>query len=95
MVETSGRYKGRKLDAGLKFILPFVDRIAARETIREKVIDIPPQISITKYNLAITVDAVVYWQIIDLEKAYYKVNDIQSAIVNLVLTQIRTEMGKL
>ncbi len=45
--------------------------------------------------MAITVDAVVYWQIIDLEKAYYKVNDIQSAIVNLVLIQIRTEMGKL
>ncbi|MGD1699319.1 SPFH domain-containing protein [Dapis sp. BLCC M229] len=54
MVETSSRYKGRKLDAGLKFIIPFVDRITSRETIREKVLDIPPQLCITRDNLAIT-----------------------------------------
>ncbi len=62
---------------------------------REKVLDIPAKLSITRDNLAITIDAVVYWQIIDIEKAYYKVDNIQSAIVNLVLTQILAEMGKL
>ena len=45
LVETSGIYKGKKLDAGLKFIIPFVDRIADQETIGEKVLDIPPQLS--------------------------------------------------
>ncbi|MGB3511240.1 MAG: SPFH domain-containing protein [Microcoleaceae cyanobacterium] len=95
LVETLGRYNGRKLDAGLKFIIPFLDRISYKQTIREKVLDIPPQPCITRDNVAISVDAVVYWRIMDLEKAYYKVEDLQSAMVNLVLTQIRTEMGKL
>ncbi len=95
LVETLGRYNGRKLDAGLKFVVPFIDRIAYQETIREKVLDIPPQPCITKDNVAISVDAVVYWRIMDLEKAYYKVENLQSAMVNLVLTQIRAEMGKL
>ena len=95
LVETLGRYNGRKLDAGLKFVIPFLDRISYKETIREKVLDIPPQPCITRDNVAISVDAVVYWRIMDLEKAYYKVENLQSAMVNLVLTQIRAEMGKL
>ncbi|NEP86559.1 MAG: SPFH/Band 7/PHB domain protein [Okeania sp. SIO2C2] len=95
LVETLGKYNGRKLDAGLKFIIPFLDRISYQETIREKVLDIPPQPCITRDNVAISVDAVVYWRIMDLEKAYYKVEDLKSAMVNLVLTQIRAEMGKL
>ncbi len=95
LVETLGKYNGRKLDAGLKFVIPFLDRISYQETIREKVLDIPPQPCITRDNVAISVDAVVYWRIMDMEKAYYKVENLQSAMVNLVLTQIRAEMGKL
>ena len=95
MVETLGRYNGRKLDAGLKFIIPFLDKISYKETIREKVLDIKPQPCITRDNVAISVDAVVYWRIMDMEKAYYKVENLQSAMTNLVLTQIRAEMGKL
>lgn len=95
LVETLGRYNGRKLDAGLKFIIPFCDRISYQQTIREKVLDIPPQPCITRDNVSITVDAVIYWRIMNLEKAYYKVENLQSAMVNLVLTQIRAEMGKL
>ncbi|HEY9294951.1 MAG TPA: paraslipin, partial [Phormidium sp.] len=64
-------------------------------TIRERVLDIPPQQCITRDNVSITADAVVYWRILDLEKAYYKVENLHSAMVNLVLTQIRSEMGKL
>ncbi|NEP78174.1 MAG: SPFH/Band 7/PHB domain protein [Okeania sp. SIO3C4] len=95
LVETLGKYNGRKLDAGLKFVIPFLDRISYQETIREKVLDIPPQPCITRDNVAISVDAVVYWRIMDLEKAYYKVENLKSAMTNLVLTQIRAEMGKL
>ena len=95
LVETLGKYNGRKLDAGLKFIIPFLDKISYQGTIREKVLDIKPQPCITRDNVAISVDAVVYWRIMDMEKAYYKVENLQSAMTNLVLTQIRAEMGKL
>ncbi|MGK7884361.1 MAG: SPFH domain-containing protein [Crocosphaera sp.] len=94
LVERLGSYN-KKLSPGLNFIVPFIDRVVYQETIREKVIDIPPQSCITKDNVSITVDAVVYWRIMDMEKAYYKVESLQSAMVNLVLTQIRSEIGKL
>jgi len=94
LVERLGSYN-KKLSPGLNFIVPFFDRVVYKETVREKVIDIPPQSCITKDNVSITVDAVVYWRIMDMEKAYYKVESLQSAMVNLVLTQIRSEIGKL
>ncbi len=94
LVERLGVYD-RKLEPGLRFVIPVIDRVAYRETIREKVLDIPPQPCITRDNVSITVDAVVYWRIVDMEKAYYKVQNLQNAMVNLVLTQIRTEMGQL
>jgi regulator of protease activity HflC (stomatin/prohibitin superfamily) len=94
LVERLGVYD-RKLEPGLKFVVPVLERVAYQGTIRERVLDIPPQPSITRDNVSITVDAVVYWRIMDMEKAYYKIQDLQSAMVNLVLTQIRAEMGKL
>jgi regulator of protease activity HflC (stomatin/prohibitin superfamily) len=95
LVETLGRYSGKKLKPGLNYTIPFIDRVVYKQTVREKVLDIPPQQCITRDNVSISVDAVVYWRIVDLEKAYYKVENLQSAMVNLVLTQIRAEMGKL
>lgn len=95
LVERLGKYSGKKLEPGLNFMVPVVDRVVFKETIREKVLDIPPQKCITCDNVSISVDAVVYWRIMDMEKAYYKVEDLQAAMVNLVLTQIRSEMGKL
>ena len=95
LVETLGRYSGKKLKPGLNYTVPFVDQVVYKQTVREKVLDVPPQQCITRDNVSISVDAVVYWRIVDLEKAYYKVEDLQSAMVNLVLTQIRSEMGKL
>ncbi|HEY9882040.1 MAG TPA: stomatin-like protein, partial [Thermosynechococcaceae cyanobacterium] len=94
LVERLGVYD-RKLEPGLKFVVPVLERVAYQGTIRERVLDIPPQPSITRDNVSITVDAVVYWRIMDMEKAYYKIQDLQFAMVNLVLTQIRAEMGKL
>lgn len=94
LVERLGSYD-RKLSPGLSFVIPGLDRVAFQETIREKVLDIPPQGCITRDNVSITADAVVYWRIVDMEKAYYKVQNLQSAMVNLVLTQIRAEMGQL
>ena len=94
LVERLGSYN-KKLSHGLNFVTPFIDSVVYRETIREKVLDIPPQQCITRDNVSITVDAVVYWRIVDMEKAYYKVENLKSAMVNLVLTQIRSEMGQL
>ncbi len=94
LVERLGSYD-RKLSHGLNFTVPMLDRIVFQETIREKVLDIQPQPCITRDNVSITVDAVVYWRIVDMQKAFYKVENLRAAMVNLVLTQIRAEMGKL
>ncbi|MEM7063770.1 MAG: SPFH domain-containing protein [Cyanobacteria bacterium P01_B01_bin.77] len=95
LIESLGRYNGKKLKPGLNFTVPFIDKMVYKQTIREKVLDVPPQQCITRDNVSIAVDAVVYWRIVDLEKAYYKVEDLKAAMVNLILTQIRAEMGQL
>jgi regulator of protease activity HflC (stomatin/prohibitin superfamily) len=94
LVERLGGYN-KRLEPGVNLIVPFIDKVVYRETIREKVLDIPPQQCITRDNVSISADAVVYWRIVDMEKAYYKVENLRMAMVNLVLTQIRAEMGKL
>jgi regulator of protease activity HflC (stomatin/prohibitin superfamily) len=94
LIESLGSYK-KTLGPGLNFVTPFIDKVVYHETTREKVLDVPAQSCITRDNVSISVDAVVYWRIVDMYKAYYKVENLQSAMVNLVLTQIRSEMGKL
>ncbi|AFY37380.1 SPFH domain, Band 7 family protein [[Leptolyngbya] sp. PCC 7376] len=94
LIESLGSYK-KTLGPGLNFVTPFIDKVVYHETTREKVLDVPAQSCITRDNVSISVDAVVYWRIVDMYKAYYKVESLQSAMVNLVLTQIRSEMGKL
>jgi len=94
IVATFGKYKC-KLSAGPHFLIPIVDSVVYRASLREQVLDVPPQQCITKDNVAITADAVVYWRITDSAKAYYKVQNLVQAMTNLVLTQIRAELGKL
>ncbi|GAX35109.1 SPFH domain-containing protein [Nodularia sp. NIES-3585] len=94
LVERLGSYN-QKLGPGLNFVIPFLDKIVYKQTIREKVLDIPPQKCITRDNVGIEVDAVVYWRIVDMEKAWYKVENLHAAMTTLVLTQIRSEMGQL
>ncbi|WP_017306255.1 SPFH domain-containing protein [Spirulina subsalsa] len=94
LVERLGQYN-KKLTPGLNFIVPVVDSIVVEETTREKVLGIDPQNAISKDNVSLRVDAVVYWQIIDLEKTFYVVEDITSAIENLVVTTLRSAIGRL
>lgn len=94
LVERVGSFR-KRLDPGLNVIVPGLDRIVFQDTLRLKVLDIAPQSCITADNVSITVDAVVYWQIVDMERAYYKVQNLEFAMVNLVQTQIRGEIGKL
>lgn len=94
LVATFGKYN-RKLLPGPNFIIPVIDSIAYKGSIKEQVLDVPPQQCITRDNVAITADAVVYWRIMDMEKAFYRVEDLRQAMTNLVLTQIRAELGNL
>ncbi len=89
-----GKYK-RKLNPGVNFIIPVVDSIVCRRSVKEQVLDIPPQECITKDNVKLTADAVVYWRIVDMVKAHYKVENLVDAMTNLVRTQIRNEIGNL
>jgi regulator of protease activity HflC (stomatin/prohibitin superfamily) len=94
LVERLGRYH-RKLSPGLNFIVPMLDTIVWEDTTREQVLDIPPQEAITKDNIALQVDAVVYWRILELQQTYYQVEDIEKALANLVTTTVRAEIGQL
>jgi len=94
LVERLGKFD-RQLQPGLSFVLPVVETVVSHESLKERVLDIPPQQCITCDNVAIEVDAVVYWQLLEHARAYYAVDNLQAAMVNLVLTQIRAEMGKL
>lgn len=94
LVERLGKYH-KKLEPGLNYIVPFLDKIAVEDTTREQVLDIEPQQAITKDNISVEVDAVLFWQILDLEKAYYAVEDVETALENLVLTTLRSTIGDL
>ncbi|MFB2892159.1 SPFH domain-containing protein [Aerosakkonemataceae cyanobacterium BLCC-F50] len=92
LVERLGKYH-RTLKPGLHFIVPFLDTIVWEESMREQVLDIHPQEVITKDIFSIKVDAVVYWRIMDVKRAYYEIEDLQVAIENLVLTTLRSKIG--
>lgn len=94
LVERLGKYK-RTLKPGLNFVIPLLERIVVEESSREKVLDIAPQQVITKDNVSLKVDAVVYWQITKLENTFYKVEDIEESVETLVLTTLRAEIGQL
>ncbi len=93
-VERFGRYT-RTLQPGLTFIIPFVDRVGYQMNMRERVIDIPSQDVITKDNAMVTADAVVFIQVIDARQAAYEVNNLDNAIKNLCLTNVRTVVGSM
>jgi len=85
----------RQLKPGLNFKIPFIDKVAFVHNLREQVIEIPPQTGVTKDNVLIQVDGVIYVQVIDPQRASYNVENYQEAIINLAQTTMRSEIGKL
>jgi regulator of protease activity HflC (stomatin/prohibitin superfamily) len=83
------------LPPGLHFIIPFFDRVAYRHETREQVIDIPSQSCITRDNIQVDVDGLVYLQVLDPQKASYGIEDYRRASINLAQTTMRSEIGKL
>ena len=93
LVERFGKYKASR-DPGLQFIVPFIDRMR-RVDMREIVVDVPPQEVITKDNVVVTVDAVVYYQATDPVKLVYNVQNFVLAATKLAQTNLRNVVGDL
>ncbi|NCF83133.1 MAG: SPFH/Band 7/PHB domain protein [Proteobacteria bacterium] len=93
-VERFGRYT-KTLDPGLHIIIPVFDQIGARMNMMETVLDVQTQVVITKDNAMVSVDGVVFFQVLSAARAAYEVNNLTHAIVNLTMTNIRTVMGSM
>lgn len=93
-VQRFGRYT-RTLTPGLNIIVPFIDRIGARMNIMEQVLDIPRQEVITRDNASVSSDAVTFYQILNAAESAYQVANLELALLNLTMTNIRSVMGSM
>jgi regulator of protease activity HflC (stomatin/prohibitin superfamily) len=94
VIENLGKYS-RTLQAGFHVLIPFVERVAYRHSLKEQAVDIHEQICITKDNVQVGVDGVLYLQVLDPQRASYGIMDYQFAISQLAQTTLRSEMGKI
>lgn len=93
-IERFGRFT-RSLPPGLHIIIPLIDRVGRQMNMMEQVKDVPSQEIITRDNVMVTVDGVVYYQVLSASKAAYEIDDVDAAIVNLTMTNIRSVMGSM
>jgi|TARA_B110000438_G_scaffold254603_1_gene260946 regulator of protease activity HflC (stomatin/prohibitin superfamily) len=94
VIERFGKFKGVQ-EAGLNFLIPFIDSVAADRSLKEQAVDVPSQSAITKDNISLTVDGVLYFRVLDPYKATYGVDDYVFAVTQLAQTTMRSELGKM
>ena len=94
IVELLGKYS-RTLSAGFHILVPFMENIAYKHSLKERAIDIPEQICITKDNVQVGIDGVLYLQVLDAARASYGISDYNFAISQLAQTTLRSEIGKI
>ena len=94
IVERLGKYS-RTLDAGFHILIPFIDKIAYKQNLKEQAIDVASQICITRDNIAVEVDGILYLQVIDPQKASYGIDNYKFAVVQISQTTMRSIIGKM
>jgi regulator of protease activity HflC (stomatin/prohibitin superfamily) len=94
IIERLGKYNST-LEAGFHILIPFVDKIAYKHTLKEQALDVPSQVCITRDNISVEVDGILYLQVIDPMKASYGINNYQFAATQLAQTTMRSVIGKL
>lgn len=94
IVERLGKY-AKTLDAGFHILIPFVDRVAYKHTLKEEAIDVPSQACVTRDNIQVVVDGVLYLQVVDPKLASYGINDYRYASMQLAQTTLRSVVGKI
>ncbi len=93
-IERFGRYT-RTLEPGLNLITPFIERVGARMNVMEQVLNVPTQEVITKDNASVSADAVAFYQVLNAAQSAYQVANLENAILNLTMTNIRSVMGSM
>lgn len=94
VIERFGKYS-RTLESGLNFLVPFIEQIGADRSLKEQAVDVPSQGAITRDNITLTVDGVLYFRVLDPVKASYGVDDYGFAVTQLAQTTMRSEIGKM
>jgi regulator of protease activity HflC (stomatin/prohibitin superfamily) len=94
IIERLGKYS-TTLEAGFHILMPFVDRVAYKHTLKEQAVDVPPQDCITRDNIAVEVDGILYMQVVDPKKASYGIDNYRFASTQLAQTTMRSVIGKL
>lgn len=94
VVERFGKYN-KTMEAGLNFLLPFIDKVGYDRSLKEQAVDVPSQAAITRDNISLVVDGVLYLKVIDPYKASYGVDDYVYAVTQLAQTTMRSEIGKI
>ena len=94
IIERLGKYS-KTLEAGMHILIPFIDNVAYKHTLKEQAVDVPPQMCITKDNISVEVDGILYMQVMDAKNASYGINDYSFASTQLAQTTMRSVIGKL
>lgn len=93
IVERLGQYN-RTLKSGLRLVIPVIEKIVYYDTVRERMLDIPPQDVLTEESIPLKIDAAVYWKVEDLHKLYYDVERIDELMADIVKNTLRAEVGQ-